>query len=70
VQVSSFITKLNQSKLLQDVNQLYTEEFTQSEKDGSRAEKLRKFQLEISLNPDAKVDPETAQQHLKTAGAN
>ena len=70
VQVSQFITKLNQSKLLQDVNLLFTEELIQTEKDGTRGEKLRKFQLEMSLNPDAKVDPETAQQHLKTAGAN
>jgi Tfp pilus assembly protein PilN len=74
VQVSNFISKLNQSKLLQDVNLLFTEEFVQTERDEKgnmvKGEKLRKFQLELSLNPEAKVDPGTAQQHLKTAGAN
>ena len=65
VQVSTFITKLNASKLLKDVNLIYTDEFTPGQKEG---DKLRKFQIEMSLNPNAQVDADTAQQHLKTAG--
>src|SRR5439155_17283636 len=64
VQVSQFITKLNQSKLLKDVNLIYTDELAPGQKEG---EKLRKFQIEMSLNPDAKVDLDNAPQHLKTA---
>ncbi|HYO10841.1 MAG TPA: PilN domain-containing protein [Tepidisphaeraceae bacterium] len=70
VQVAQFISKLNQSKLLKDVNLMYTEELTQRDGDGAAREKIRKFQLELSLNPQAKVDPETAQRHLKSAAAN
>jgi|SRR5687768_2995243 Tfp pilus assembly protein PilN len=68
VQVAQFISKLNQSKLLKDVNLLFTDEFT-DQKDGG-TEKLRKFQLEMSLDPNAAVDAETAQQHLKTASTS
>src|SRR5205085_3631251 len=64
VQVAQFVSKLNRSPLLQDVNLLVTEEFT-APKDN---EKLRKFQIEMTLNPDAKVDADSAQKHLKTAG--
>ena len=65
VQVAQFISKLNGSKLLKDVNLLFTDEFTDN-KDGSN-EKRRKFQIELTLDPNAAVDAETAQQHLKTA---
>ena len=64
VQVAQFITKLNASKLLKDVNLIYTDELAPGQKDG---EKLRKFQIEMNLNPDATVDPDRAAQHLKTA---
>ena len=66
VQVAQFITKMNQSKLLKDVNLIFTDEFSPGQKDG---EKLRKFQIEMTINPEAKVDMDTVpQQHLKTAG--
>jgi Tfp pilus assembly protein PilN len=65
VQVSQFIRKLNKSTLLKDVNLLFTDEFAPGQKDGPR---LRKFQLELKLNPDAKVDPNTVQpKSLKQA---
>ena len=66
VQVAQFISKLNRSHLLRDVNLLFTEEFLPNQ-GGSSTEKLRKFQIEMSLDPNAVVDAETAQQHLKTA---
>lgn len=64
VQVSQFITKMNQSRFLRDVNLLYTDEFTPGQKDG---DKLRKFQIEMSLDPHAVVDAETAQNQMKSA---
>jgi hypothetical protein len=65
VQVSAFIRKLNKSTLLKDVNLLFTDEFAPGQKDGPR---LRKFQIELKLNPDAKVDPNSVQPRtLKSA---
>ena len=52
-QVADFISKLNRSPLLKDVNLLYTDEYQPNQKDGP---KLRKFQLEMSINPDAKIE--------------
>lgn len=49
VQVSQFITKLNRSPLFKDVNLLISDQF---ERNGQT---LRKFQIEISLVPDADV---------------
>ncbi len=49
VQVAQFITKLNQSKLLKDVNLVISDVF-QTEK-----ATLRRFQIEMMLNPDAEV---------------
>ena len=66
VEVSQFITKLNKSPLLKDVNLLYTDEFAPGQKDGP---KLRKFQIEMSLNPDAKIDAEMIQEHNQTKTA-
>jgi Tfp pilus assembly protein PilN len=69
VQVAQFITKLNKSSLLRDVNLLFTDEFTQGQEKGT---KLRKFQIEMSLNPNAQVDPQTIQEHQlnKTAAVS
>jgi Tfp pilus assembly protein PilN len=64
VQVSQFIRKLNKSTLLREVNLLYTDEFSPNQKDGPR---LRKFQIELKLNPDAKVDLNNQPKNLKTA---
>jgi len=49
VQVAQFITKLNQSKYLKDVNLIITDEYEQE------TEKLRRFQIELTLNPTAEV---------------
>jgi len=55
-QVSQFITKLNQSTMFQDVNLIFTDEFQQGE---DKERKLRKFQIEMKLNPHAQVDTST-----------
>ena len=54
VQVAAFIAKLNSSSKFQDVNLIFTDEFKGNEVEG---EKLRKFEIELKLNPDAVVDP-------------
>ena len=65
VQVSAFIRKLNRSPMFKDVNLSFTDEFTPNQKEGPR---LRKFQIELKLNPEARVDPNTVQpKNLKTA---
>lgn len=51
MQVSQFITKLLKSKLLTDVNLLVSEEHLMA------GEKLRKFQIEMKLDPSAQVMP-------------
>ena len=70
VQVAQFITKLNKSPMLKDVNLLYTDEYTTG---SEKTIKLRKFQIEMSLNPNAQIDPETIKQHqeqTKTAAVS
>ena len=56
VQVAQFITKLNNSKLVKDVNLVISDEF----KNGD--DKLRKFQIEMMLNPAAEIDPLSGRQ--------
>ncbi len=52
--VGDFIGSLSKSKMFNDVNLLFTEEFKQlSDED---AVKLRKFQIELRLDPRAQVD--------------
>jgi Tfp pilus assembly protein PilN len=51
VQVAQFIRKLNESKMLSEVNLLITDQF---DKDG---EQLRKFQIECKLDPRAEITP-------------
>jgi Tfp pilus assembly protein PilN len=53
VQVAAFIAKLNISNKFQDVNLIFTDEFKAGEADG---QKLRKFEIEMRLNPDAVVE--------------
>ena len=68
VQVAQFIRKLNESKLLKDVNLVITD---QLDKDG---EQLRKFQIESTLDPNAEMIPadsnnKTLAVELKTPAA-
>jgi Tfp pilus assembly protein PilN len=56
VQVAQFISKLNRSKMLKDVNLIYTDVTPKSEKD---AKDLRKFQIETTLDPAADVQAGT-----------
>jgi Tfp pilus assembly protein PilN len=58
VQVSTFISQLSHCKLLKDVNLLISDEYSIGE------QKLRRFQLEMNLNPSADVT------NLKTADAS
>jgi Tfp pilus assembly protein PilN len=50
VQVSDFIAKLNQSRLFRDVNLVVSEVYVQD-----KTSDLRRFQIEMMLNPDAEV---------------
>ncbi len=63
VQVAQFITKLNASRLLKDVNLVISDEF----KNGD--DLLRKFQIEMALNPSAEIDPMSGRQQ-KTAAVD
>jgi Tfp pilus assembly protein PilN len=59
VQVGDLMEKLKRSPLFKDVNLIYTEELkqtgqTQAGKKGSE-ESMRKFQIELTLNPNAEV---------------
>jgi hypothetical protein len=60
VQVAQFITKLNRSTLFKDVNLVVSEEYKgQSSSSSSQrpqdADVMRKFQIEMMLNPNAEV---------------
>jgi Tfp pilus assembly protein PilN len=55
IQIGDFMEKLKRSPLFRDVNLIYTEEITQREAGGKSEEKLRKFQIELMLNPNAEV---------------
>jgi len=48
-QVAQFINKLSKSRLLKDVNLAVTDEFIQGD------DKLRKFQIEMMLDPDVDI---------------
>lgn len=52
--VAAFMKALSASKLLTDVNLVVSDEYQPSPTD----EKIRKFQIELQLSPDAKVDGE------------
>ncbi|MGE5610204.1 MAG: PilN domain-containing protein [Bacillota bacterium] len=49
VQVAQFLKRLSGSRLFRDVNLVISEEFAQAD------EKLRKFQIELSLDPNVEV---------------
>jgi Tfp pilus assembly protein PilN len=49
VQVAQFISRLNVSKLLRDVNLVISDEYKSGD------EQLRRFQIEMTVNPDAEV---------------
>lgn len=51
VQVAQFIARLNQSKLLREVNLVISDEFKYAEA------KVRKFQIEMAVDPSAQVVP-------------
>jgi|SRR5687768_646837 Tfp pilus assembly protein PilN len=64
VQVAQFITKLNASRLLRDVNLVISDEFKSGD------DKLRKFQIEMTLNPSAEIDPLGGDHKMKTAAVD
>jgi len=53
IQVSQFIAKLNKSKLVRDVNMLISDEFLVAN------QKMRKFQIEMMIDPSAEVQGAT-----------
>jgi Tfp pilus assembly protein PilN len=55
VQVGDFMEKLKRSSLFKDVNLIYTEQITQKDANNKNEETLRKFQIELMLNPNAEV---------------
>ena len=63
VQVAQFITKLNASDLLQEVNLVVSDEF----KLGN--DTMRKFQIEMTLNPAAQVSINDLKKNTNTAAA-
>jgi len=54
IQVSQFMAKLNHSKVLREVNLLVSEEFKVAET------RMRKFQMEMMIDPAAEVSPGAA----------
>ena len=61
VQVAQFISKLNHSALLRDVNLVVSDEFKQGN------DVMRKFQIEMVLNPDAQVSINDVKPMTNTA---
>jgi Tfp pilus assembly protein PilN len=55
IQIGDFMEKLKRSPLFREVNLIYTEEITQKDAHTKSEEKLRKFQIELMLNPNAEV---------------
>jgi len=62
VQVAQFISKLNGSPMLKDVNLVISDEFATQE------ERLRKFEIELMLNPACEVEA-LQRNNTKTAAA-
>jgi len=63
IQVSQFIEKLNKSKLVRDVNLLISDEFNVANA------KMRKFQLEMMIDPAAEVQPNSIPRGSTAAAA-
>jgi Tfp pilus assembly protein PilN len=61
VQVAQFINKLSQSALLKDVNLLVSDQYTQGD------DKLRRFELEMSLRTDAEATVDLTRQNRTAA---
>lgn len=51
VQVAQFMARLNQSKLLKDVNLVISDEYTLNEA------KMRKFEIDLTVDPAAEIQP-------------
>ncbi|MCC6424720.1 MAG: PilN domain-containing protein [Phycisphaerales bacterium] len=61
VQVAQYINKLSQSTLLRDVNLLVSDQYTQGD------DKLRRFELEMTLRPDAEATVDLNRQNRTAA---
>jgi hypothetical protein len=62
VQVAQFMAKLNTSHLLQDVNLVISDEHSIGET------KMRKFEVEMAINPNAEVQPGSVPSRNSSAG--
>jgi Tfp pilus assembly protein PilN len=60
MQVAQYMARLNRSKLLQDVNLVISDEYQYLDK------KVRKFKMEIMVNPNAEIAPGTVQPKTAT----
>jgi Tfp pilus assembly protein PilN len=63
VQVAQFMNKLNRSPLFKDVNLLISDEYKQGQ------DVLRKFQIEMSLNPEAQISSSDAVEKTNKTAA-
>jgi Tfp pilus assembly protein PilN len=64
IQVAQMIARLGRSKLFSDVNLVVTDEYGQTEP------KMRKFQIEMTLNPAANVTADGNQVRSQTVSLN
>jgi Tfp pilus assembly protein PilN len=71
VEVAQFISKLNSSSLLKDVNLVISDEYRPTQVPGDKAgDKMRRFQIEMTLRPDAEVQPSAQQTRTAAVELN
>ena len=63
VQVAQFMNKLSRSPLFKDVNLLISDEYKQGQ------DVLRKFQIEMTLNPEAQISSSDAVEKTNKTAA-
>ncbi|HSU66766.1 MAG TPA: PilN domain-containing protein [Tepidisphaeraceae bacterium] len=66
IQVAQLISRLSHNPMFQEVNLVVSESFSQGRPDGNKAAALRRWQLDMMLNPHAEVrdDSKTAAVEL------
>jgi Tfp pilus assembly protein PilN len=71
VQVAQFISKLNGSSLLKDVSLVISDEYRRAQNPAERsADPMRRFQIEMTLRPDAEVHSGAAQTRTAAVELN
>ena len=64
IQVAQLISRLSHNNMFKDVNLIVSDSFTQQQQQGnasvgSKSENLRRWQLEMMINPQAEVREDT-----------